>query len=231
ASFGHEGIFSLRQDPAFGPVVTYGAGGVFSEFFSKAFAVGQSVSLRSAVNIDAGDIRQMIHQPSISKPLFGKIRGLAPMTSEQRVFEFIDGLAALAERYSELSTETPFVLRELEINPVAVDGNGALVAVDGLALIDETKDRPIARPISKIKPLLAPKSAAILGVSTSGQNPGRVILGNMLEMKGVDPKRIYVIHPKAKKIDGVKCVPSIDALPEKVDMAVVAIPAERAARA
>ena len=37
--------------------------------------------------------------------------------------------------------------------------------------------------------------------------------------------------PKAKQVDGVKCVPSVADLPERVDMAVVAIPASAAARA
>jgi acyl-CoA synthetase (NDP forming) len=231
ASFGHEVICSLRQDPAFGPVVTFGAGGVFSEFFGRSFAVGQSVALRSALRLEGGEIGRMIHQPSISQPLFGEIRGLKPMTTEERVFEFLDGLAALAARYTEFGTESDHVIRELEINPVAVNTDGRLVAVDGLAHIDDNKHFPVPRPVERISSLLGPKSAAILGVSASGSNPGRIILGNMLELGGVPAERIYVIHPKAKSIDGVKCVPTIDDLPEKVDMAVVAIPAEAAARA
>jgi acyl-CoA synthetase (NDP forming) len=231
SSFGHEVILSLRQDPAFGPVVTFGPGGIYTEFFNRAFATGQSFAVRSSVRLDEGELDGMIRQPAVSEPLFGLVRGQPAFTDEDSVRRFIDAMARLSARYAEESTASPWVLRELEINPVTIDRRGRLVAVDGLARIEERRPRPAARPVAKIERLLKPESAAILGVSTSGANPGRIVLGNLLEMGGVDPKRIYVIHPKARQVDGVKCVPSVDDLPEPVDMAVIAIPAAHAARA
>jgi hypothetical protein len=224
SSFGHEVILSLRQDPAFGPVVTFGPGGIYTEFFNRAFATGQSFAVRSSVRLDEGELDGMIRQPAVSEPLFGLVRGQPAFTDEDSVRRFIDAMARLSARYAEESTASPWVLRELEINPVTIDRRGRLVAVDGLARIEERRPRPAARPVAKIGRLLKPESAAILGVSTSGANPGRIVLGNLLEMGGVDPKRIYVIHPKARQVDGVKCVPSVDDLPEPVDMAVIAIP-------
>ena len=66
-------------------------------------------------------------------------------------------------------------------------------------------------------------SIGIVGVS-SGINPGRVILRNILH-EGFDPERITVVKPGIDRIDGVRCVPDLASLPEKVDLFVIVLPA------
>jgi acyl-CoA synthetase (NDP forming) len=55
---------------------------------------------------------------------------------------------------------------------------------------------------------------------------GRIILGNMLAA-GFERQRLTVVHPQSEAIDGVECVASIAELPEKVDLLVVAVGANR----
>ena len=62
-----------------------------------------------------------------------------------------------------------------------------------------------------------------MGVS-SAINPGRTILQNLLR-DGFDPARVTVVKPGVERIDGCRCVPAIDALPERVDLLVVAVSA------
>ncbi|HEY5627865.1 MAG TPA: CoA-binding protein, partial [Candidatus Limnocylindrales bacterium] len=112
---------------------------------------------------------------------------------------------------------------ELEINPAAVTPDG-LVALDVLVRLGDGP-RPIRapRPAAAVARLLAPRSIAIVGVS-SGTNPGRVILQNVLR-EGFDPAAITVIKPGAELIDGVRCVPDLASLPGRVDLLVVVLPA------
>jgi acetyltransferase len=70
--------------------------------------------------------------------------------------------------------------------------------------------------------LFHPRSIAVVGASTDASKAGSQAL---LSLKGF-PGRLLAVNPKADEIMGVKCYPSVAALPEGVDLAVLAIPAE-----
>jgi acetate---CoA ligase (ADP-forming) len=67
-----------------------------------------------------------------------------------------------------------------------------------------------------------PKSVAIIGASASPDKLGHVVLKNAIDCgyKG----KLYPINPKAGVILGLKTYPSVSALPETPDLAVVVIP-------
>jgi acyl-CoA synthetase (NDP forming) len=67
-----------------------------------------------------------------------------------------------------------------------------------------------------------------MGVSSKGTNPGRIILENLIRSEGPVRDDLAVIHPRESQIAGVPCYPTCADLPAKVDLAVVAIPAEGA---
>lgn len=70
--------------------------------------------------------------------------------------------------------------------------------------------------------LLRPRSVAIVGASDKPGALGASVLSN-LTRNGFSGD-IHLINPKRAEIDGRPCLPSIDALPEGVDAAVLAIP-------
>ncbi len=88
-------------------------------------------------------------------------------------------------------------------------------------------------PVKEIDVLLNPKSVAVIGASRDAASVGHGVLKSLLtgcvfdtgECKGFGGK-IFPINPKADEILGVKCYPSITAVPEPVDVAVVAVPAK-----
>src|SRR3989304_6216977 len=82
-----------------------------------------------------------------------------------------------------------------------------------------------ARPAGKLPRLLEPASIAIAGVS-SGDNPGRTILRNLIR-DGFEPARITVVKPGLATLDGCRCVPDVASLPAKVDLFVVAVATTR----
>ncbi|KYH38022.1 MAG: acyl-CoA synthetase [Candidatus Bathyarchaeota archaeon B24] len=74
-----------------------------------------------------------------------------------------------------------------------------------------------------IKPILSPKSIAVIGASRRSGAVGNRIVKNILESGFKGP--IYPINPKADKIHGLKCYPSVLKVEGDVDLAVVAVPA------
>ena len=63
---------------------------------------------------------------------------------------------------------------------------------------------------------------AVIGGSRRAGSVGRVILRNIISA-GFGP--VYPVHPYASELDGLVCVPSVAALPDQVDLAVIAVPA------
>lgn len=75
--------------------------------------------------------------------------------------------------------------------------------------------------------LFNPKSIAVVGASTDLAKAGSQAL---LSLKNF-PGRLMAVNPKATEIQGFPCYPSVKDLPEAVDLAVLAIPAEHCIRA
>lgn len=79
-------------------------------------------------------------------------------------------------------------------------------------------------PTQNLSKIFEPSSVAVLGASAKTGSVGRTVLEN-LHSVGVD-KRIYPINPKYDSLIGLKAYPSINALPEVPDLAVIATPGE-----
>lgn len=72
--------------------------------------------------------------------------------------------------------------------------------------------------------LFNPKQVAVIGASASPQKIGYAIVSNLVK-SGYQGK-IYPINPKAKEILGLPCYPSIGKVNDKVDLAVISVPAK-----
>ncbi|HEY4039369.1 MAG TPA: bifunctional acetate--CoA ligase family protein/GNAT family N-acetyltransferase, partial [Burkholderiaceae bacterium] len=119
---GRELIIGVARDPSFGPVLTFGMGGIAVEVVSDS-----ALALPPLNRMLASDL---IDRTRVSRML-GSFRGM-PAVDMDRV---IDALI----RVSELACELP-CLRELDINPVLADEQG-VIALDARVVVDE---RPIA---------------------------------------------------------------------------------------
>ncbi len=69
-----------------------------------------------------------------------------------------------------------------------------------------------------------PKSVAIIGASRDPKKIGHVIFRNFVE--GKFSVKIYPINPNAEELFGHKCYPSILQVEDKIDLAVITIPAQ-----
>lgn len=68
-----------------------------------------------------------------------------------------------------------------------------------------------------------PASVAVVGASVTPGSVGSILMRNLLQnpFGGV----VYPVNPKRKAVHGVYCYPSLTAVPEAVDLAVIATPA------
>jgi acyl-CoA synthetase (NDP forming)/GNAT superfamily N-acetyltransferase len=89
--------------------------------------------------------------------------------------------------------------------------------------LDAVAERERSADVASLARLLTPDSVAVVGASRRRGSVGRAILQNIIDdgFRG----RVYAVNPGAAELDGVPCVPSAAALPEQIDLAVIAVPA------
>lgn len=75
---------------------------------------------------------------------------------------------------------------------------------------------------SSLGPLLRPRSVAVVGVSRTTAGIGRAVLTS-ITTHGYTGS-LFVVHPTATEIEGVRAYPSLTVVPEHVDVVVVAVP-------
>ncbi len=89
--------------------------------------------------------------------------------------------------------------------------------------LDAVAGREKRAYVASLEPMLAPRSAAVVGAGHRPGSIGRMILRNILDA-GFGGA-LHAVSPHAGDIEGVPCVQSIAALPEAPDLVVVAVPA------
>lgn len=85
----------------------------------------------------------------------------------------------------------------------------------------------------ELKCFFDPKGVAVIGASHSPEKLGYQVVRNLVKggsfslpyLKGFSGK-IFPVHPKANEILGLKCYPSVKKIPERVDLAIICIPAK-----
>jgi acetyl coenzyme A synthetase (ADP forming)-like protein len=210
-SEGTEVLIGAVTDPTFGPVVTFGIGGILVE-------VMRDVTFRLAPTSRA-DALEMVDGIRAAEVLRG-VRGRAGVDR--------NALAATIEAVSQLVADFPEIT-EVDLNPVLAREDGA-VAVDARFVVsfDAPDDRPPRYSQEEIlrvmTSLMRPRAIAVVGASDSEGKIGNSVMRNLVD--GGFEGEIYPVNPKASEILGKKCYADVTELPDGVDVAVFAIPAK-----
>ncbi len=221
---GIECIIGARVDPSFGHVVIFGSGGVLADEFGD-------VALRLCP-VSRADAASMIKESKV----YWRLRQL------KNGGPLLDRLAEQVSKASELISAHP-KLAELDINPVIVNENSA-VAVDVRAVAAANwKARAASAKTPAWKTgaaagFFSPRSIALIGASRSPDSVGQSIMRNLTigcvhrcEYCRPFLGRIFPVNPFASEILGLKCFPSVAAVPEPIDLAIVAVPRDIAQKA
>jgi acetyl coenzyme A synthetase (ADP forming)-like protein len=208
---GQEVLIGAITDPTFGPVMTFGLGGILVE-------VLRDVTFRLAPT-SPDEALEMINGIRAAEVLRG-VRGGPPV--DQRA------LADMIERVSELVTDFA-EFTEVDLNPVLAREDGA-TAVDARFVVsfEPADGRPPQYSEDEIlktmNHLMRPRAIAVIGASEQEGKIGNSVMRNLVD--GGFPGEIYPVNPKASEILGKKVYADVSELPEDVDVAVFAIPAK-----
>ena len=199
-------VMGLVRDAQFGPCVMFGLGGIFTE------ALGD-VSFRVAPLNDQ-DARSMSTEIQGSK-ILGSIRG---MTAVQT-----DDLSHCLRQLGQIGLDHP-AISEIDINPLIVR-NGLPVAVDALVVLQTPLPQaPEVTPVAgNLDVLFEPQRVAVIGASQTPHKAGNDVIQNILanDFGG----KLYLVNPKGGEILGHPVYPSIQDLPDNIDLAIIILPA------
>ncbi len=88
--------------------------------------------------------------------------------------------------------------------------------------LEAVASRESRADVASLRPLLRPRSVAVVGPSRGRGSVGRAILRNIVAGGFTGP--VYAVNPHAQAMEGVPCLSSVDDLPGQVDLAVIAVP-------
>ncbi|BAZ39627.1 GCN5-related N-acetyltransferase [Calothrix sp. NIES-4101] len=90
-------------------------------------------------------------------------------------------------------------------------------------IIDRAYDILRTESLNPLDAIFTPKSVAVIGASEKTGSVGRTVLWNLIS----NPfgGTVYPVNPKRHSILGIKAYPNISAVPESVDLAIIATPA------
>ncbi|MDH7493471.1 MAG: acetate--CoA ligase family protein, partial [Candidatus Saccharicenans sp.] len=223
AGLGSELLLGLRVSRDFGPVITFGGGGLEVEFLNAHLREGYSLAILPPAGLNRSQIIKELEAVAVFEKIAREFRGRQALVKPETLLQAIAIFQRLARDFSPFDRRLPFTLEELEVNPLVIR-KGRLIPLDGLCRFSREKMEAKGRPVAQIQKLLEPKSLAIIGVSEK-MNVGHIILNNVIQ-NGFPREKIYVVKPGLESIEGCRCFPSVAELPETVDLFILTLGAE-----
>jgi len=225
-ALGYEVLIGIREDPAFGPVLTVTKGGDDAEFFAENFDPA-NLFLPPLDYHDALAFMRSLH-------IRHKFEQIGRPDYLELMAKAVAGMAMLAYGYSPIASAPRFILTALEVNPFAISRDHRFVALDGLAEFRAVADREEwDRGIdgSNLEAFFRPRGVAVVGVSSdlTKYSMARDIAELLHDLGRED---LVLINPRGGElvIGGTRypLYPDIASLAAPVELVVYAAPAASA---
>jgi acyl-CoA synthetase (NDP forming) len=217
-------LVGLRWTRDMGHVVTIGFGGLDAEELAATFRPGEATTLYSPELMTPEEGLEKFRRSFAYRLVAGLSRSGRKLVDDSELLRLLTFFHAIANRFSNQSPDK-WIIDELEVNPFLLS-DGKCVAVDAFGRFSSGQEVEGSVDGEKVQRLLIPRTAAIVGVSASKMNVGRVVLGNLLR-EGFQADQIRVVRPGIEEIDDVECVDSIATLPWVADLLVLTVGAEQ----
>ena len=205
-------IVGMVHDPAFGKTAMLGVGGIFAEVIQDVVFAPMPIDVVAA----KGMIEALKYQAILKD-----FRGEGSVDTDVLSHALV-ALSAACDAHPEIVS--------IDINPLIVQRDGAIVAVDALVEICST-DEVVEQAQNKFVPqsehyraMFLPRAVVVVGASSHPGKFGFVSLHNILSNKFAG--KVYATNLSAEVILGIQTVSSIDDLPmDEIDLAFFCTPA------
>ena len=209
-------IVGMVNDPVFGKTAMLGIGGIFAEVIQDVVFAPLPINQNRALEmIDALKYKSMLQE----------FRG----QSAVNVGALADALVAMSA-----ACDTHNEIFSIDINPLIVQRDGSLVAVDALVEVLSTAELPtmastssntqMSSQFAQYDSLFSPRAIVVVGASSHPGKFGFVSLHNILSNKFAG--KVYATNLAGEVILGIQTVASIDELPmNEIDLAFFCTPA------
>jgi acyl-CoA synthetase (NDP forming) len=210
---------SLQRDQCCGAIISFGFGGLLTEDWARELK--ESLLVWPASVYTPEEALEELHGHWLGKILLGEARGEGPLLDGEALLDFLHKLWDLGERMARER------LTLLEMNPLVVDTQGDLVALDGVGL-RSANSLPDPCPVPlRDESFLNPRRIAVAGVSAKAGSVGGLILEN-LRQSALAADGLLVVKPGIDEFSGVRCIADVTALAdEPVDVLILALAAQR----
>ena len=205
-------IVGMVHDPSFGNTAMLGVGGIFAEVIQDVVFAPMPIDVVAA----NGMIDALKHQAILKD-----FRGETAVDTEHLARALV-ALSAACDAHPEIVS--------IDINPLIVQRDGTLVAVDALVEIRETNDVVGNSPNNFVpkaehyRALFSPRAIVVVGASSHPGKFGFVSLHNILSSKFAG--QVYATNLQNELILGIQTVSSIEDLPlNQIDLAFFCTPA------
>ena len=205
-------IVGMVRDPAFGKTAMLGVGGIFAEVIEDVVFAPMPIDVVAA----KGMIEALKYQAFLKD-----FRGEGSVDTDALSRSLV-ALSAACDAHPEIVS--------IDINPLIVQRDGTIVAVDALVEIHATDE--VVLPTSKrfvpqaehYRAMFLPRAIVVVGASSHPGKFGFVSLHNILSNKFAG--KVYATNLTAEIILGIQTVSSIDDLPmNEIDLAFFCTPA------
>ena len=205
-------IVGMVHDPAFGNTAMLGVGGIFAEVIQDVAFAPMPIDLASAKRM----IEALKYQA-----VFREFRGEDAVDTES-LARAIVALSAACDKHPEIVS--------IDINPLIVQRDGTLVAVDALVETRELEEVAVKTYTSfnpkadHYRALFSPRAVVVVGASSHPGKFGFVSLHNILSNKFAG--KVYATNLQNELILRIQTISSIDDLPlDEIDLAFFCTPA------
>ncbi|MDX1358650.1 MAG: acetate--CoA ligase family protein [Clostridia bacterium] len=221
-SLGSELLIGVKNDDAFGPVVTLSKGGDDAEFFAKYYDPA-NLSLPYMTTEEADELAG-------SLKIINKFNDIGHPEYKDYIARAAEAISMLAFRYSDVSEDqVGYHILSMDVNPFVFSKSGRFIAVDGYVIFEKSDNKKkLLADETNIDAFFRPEGIAVIGVS---RNENKYSMGREIAtlLHELDRKDMYCINLRSgsTKICGVEYLmyQNLDQLPEDVDLAVYAAPA------
>lgn len=224
-ALGYETLIGIKEDAAFGPVLTLSKGGDDAEFFARFYDPANSF-LPPLDSVTALRMLQTVH-------IKHKFEAIGHPEYLDYIAAATVGLSALATAYSGVDAPDPkYIIKSFEVNPFVITRDHRLVALDGYAQFEPASPGHYRVPglnLNNLDSFFTPRGIAVVGVSAD-QN--KYSLGREIAMLLRDLNRtdLFLVNPKGGSLELNGTIfplyPSPVKLPQPVELMVYTAPAQ-----